>query len=97
MRALPLAACINEGGHYFRYIFGPSGVRALPLAAGLNEGGHYFRYFGPSGVRALPLAAGINEGGHYFRYIFLCFLLVTTAIQNHRRGCRRVSNFCMGS
>ena len=51
MRALPLAAGINEGGHNFRY-FGPSGVRALPLAAGINEGGHYFRYFGPSGVRA---------------------------------------------
>ena len=42
VRALPLAAEINEGGHYFRY-FGPSGVRALPLAAGINEGGHYFR------------------------------------------------------
>ena len=41
---LPLAAGINEGGHYFRY-FGPSGVRVLPLAAGINEGGHYFRYF----------------------------------------------------
>ena len=38
---LPLAAGINEGGHYFRY-FGPSGVRALPLAAGIKEGGHYF-------------------------------------------------------
>ena len=44
MRALPLAAGRNEGGHYFRYIFGLSGVRALPLAAGRNEGGHYFRY-----------------------------------------------------
>ena len=80
---------------------GPSGVRALPLAAGINEGGHYFRYFGPDGVRALPLAAGINEGGHYFRYFFLflvvVFVVLTTAIQNHRRGCRRVSNFCMGS
>ena len=41
MRALPLAAGTNEGGHYF----GPSGVRVLPLAAGTNEGGHYFRYF----------------------------------------------------
>ena len=41
MCALPLAAGIKEGGHYF----GPSGVRALPLAAGINEGGHYFRYF----------------------------------------------------
>ena len=42
VRALPLAAAINEGGHYFRY-FGPSGVRALPLADCTNEGGHYFR------------------------------------------------------
>ena len=55
-------------------------------------------FFGPSGVRALPLAAGTNKGGHYFRYIFplLLVVLVTTVIQNHRRGCRRVSNFCMG-
>ena len=44
MRALPLAAGINKRGHYFRYIFGPSGVCALPLAAGRNECGHYFRY-----------------------------------------------------
>ena len=43
VRALPLAAGIHKGGHYFRY-FGPSGVRALPLAAGINVGGHYFRY-----------------------------------------------------
>jgi hypothetical protein len=41
VRALPLAAGINEGGQYFRY-FGPSEVRALPLAAGINVGGHYF-------------------------------------------------------
>ena len=74
-------------------------MRALPLAAGTNEGGHYF---GPSRVRALPLAAGTNEGGHYFRYIFpllvllVLLLVVTTVIQNHRRGCRIVSNFCMG-
>ena len=53
MRALPLAAGINESGHYFRY-FGPSGVRALPLAAGINESGHYVRYFGPSGVVRCP-------------------------------------------
>jgi hypothetical protein len=45
---MPLAAGINEGGHYFRY-FGPSGVRALPLATGINVGSHYF---GPSVVRA---------------------------------------------
>ena len=53
-------------------------------------------------MRALPLAAGINEGGHYFRYfsflgVVVVVVVVTTAIQNHRRGCRRVSNFCMGS
>ena len=41
VRALPLAAGINEGGHYFAYL-GPSGVRVLPLAAGINVGGHYF-------------------------------------------------------
>ena len=46
VRALPLIAGINVGGHYFRY-FGPSGVRALPLAAGINEGGHYLRYIIP--------------------------------------------------
>ena len=44
VRALPLAAGINEGGHYFRY-FGSSGVRALPLAAVRNEGGHCFFSF----------------------------------------------------
>jgi hypothetical protein len=43
VRALPMAAGINEGGHYIRY-FGPSRVHALPFAAGINEGGHYFRY-----------------------------------------------------
>ena len=50
-------------------------------------------------MHALPLAAGINKGGHYFRYIIplvVCFVVVTTAIQNHRRGCHRVSNFCLG-
>ena len=41
VRALPLAAGINVGGHYF----GPSGVRALPLAAGINVGGHYKWHF----------------------------------------------------
>ena len=60
----------------------------------------YNKHFGPSGVRALPLAAGINEGGNYFRYkyysSFLVGFVLTTTIQNHRRGCRRVSNFCMG-
>ena len=44
VRALPLAAGINVGGHY-NWRFGPSGVRALPLAAGLNVGGHYKCHF----------------------------------------------------
>jgi hypothetical protein len=38
---LPLAAGINEGGHYV----GPSGVRALPLAAGINVGDFNFFFF----------------------------------------------------
>ena len=42
VRALPLAAGRNIGGHY-TWNFGPSGVRVLPLASGRNEGGHYFR------------------------------------------------------
>jgi hypothetical protein len=41
VRALPLAAGRNEGGHYLRSMIGPSGVRALPLAAGINKVGHY--------------------------------------------------------
>ena len=53
---------------------------------------------GSSGVRALPLAAGRNEGGHYFRYFSSSSSSVGgTVIQNPRRGCRRVSNLCMGS
>ena len=39
--------------------------------------------FGPSGARALPLAAGRNKG-----IIPLVVGVVTTTIQNHRRGCR---------
>ena len=80
--ALPLAAGINEGGHYFRYIFGPSVLRApaeQTKVATVGPSGvralplaagtnEGGHYFGPSGVRALPLAAGTNEGGHYFRY-----------------------------
>ena len=33
----------------------------------------------------------------YYSSSCSCLVLLTTAIQNHRRGCRRVSNFCMGS
>ena len=65
--------------------------------------GATFQAIGPSGVRALPLAAGISKIGHYFRYfssfylvIVLLSYLVTTAIQNHIRGCCRVPKFCMG-
>ena len=40
-----------------------------------------------------PIGASGN-----FAYINLLTLVVvvTAVIQNHRRGCRRVSNFCMG-
>jgi hypothetical protein len=52
--------------------------------------------FGLSGVHALPLAAGINVGGHYKWHFFLLSLSFFRLIANyHRRGCRRVSNFCM--
>ena len=53
-----------------------------------------FMNFGPSGVRALPLAAGINEVA---TILGIFPFLLTTTIQNHRRGYRGVSNFCMGS
>ena len=69
--------------------FGPSGVRAPAVSTQVAT-------IGPSGVCALPLAAGTNEGGHYFRYFSTFLVGVTTVIQNHRRGCRIVSNFCMG-
>ena len=42
-----------------------------------------------------PIGASGN-----FRFFFLLFFfsfLLTTAIQNHRRGYRGVSNFCMGT
>jgi hypothetical protein len=39
VRALPLAAGINVGGHYKGH-FGPSEVRA---SSGQHLGGHYFR------------------------------------------------------
>jgi hypothetical protein len=53
---------------------------------------------GLSGVRALPLAAGINVGGQYKWHFFLLSLSSSGLIANsHRRGCRRVLQFCMGS
>ena len=42
VRALPLAAVTNEGGHYFRYWSERSAC-----ASGQHSGGHYF---GPSGA-----------------------------------------------
>jgi hypothetical protein len=71
---------------------GPSVVRALPLAAGINEGGHYFAYIL---VRAKCVRQRSALRCHYFAY-FNPLLVLTAVIQNHRRGCRRVSNFCMG-
>ena len=62
MRALPLAAGINVGGHY-KWHFGPSGVRALPLAAGINVVGHYKWHFGPSGVRACLMVGSTRRRG----------------------------------
>ena len=62
VRALPLAAGINEGGHYF----GPSGVRALPLAAGINVGDFNLFWSERSAC-----ASGQHLGGHYFAYINL--------------------------
>jgi hypothetical protein len=51
----------------------------------------------------LSACAALGSGGHYFAYIIPLFSFLfsflfslTTAIQNHRRGCHRVSNFCMG-
>ena len=45
-----------------------------------------------------PWAAGINVGGHYKCHFFLLFLSLFLLIANSpRRGCSRVSNFCMGS
>ena len=58
VRALPLAACINEGGHYF----GPSGVRALPLAAGINIGSHYFWNYSTLLVVVVTAVVKIPEG-----------------------------------
>ena len=54
---------------------------------------------GPSGLRALPLAAGINVGGHYkwLFFLFLSLLSLQLIANSPRRGCRRNSNFCMGS
>ena len=49
---------------------------------------------GPSGLRALPLAAGINEGATILGNQSISW---GTVVQNPRRGCRRVSNFRMGS
>ena len=52
---------------------------------------------GPSGVRALPFAAGRNVGGHYKWHFFSPLSLFRLIANSHRRGCRRVPKFCMGS
>jgi hypothetical protein len=70
VRALPFAAGMKEGGHYFRYFF--SFLFLPPLfktTEGVDVGFHIFAW------APKPLAAGINEGGHYFRYFsFFLFL-----------------------
>ena len=40
VRALPVAAGTNEGGHYFRYWSG-----RVACASGATKVGHYFAYF----------------------------------------------------
>jgi hypothetical protein len=90
-----------EGGLLLHRLVWPFFVIRFYIWTGLDNTylgftGHVI--VGPSGVRALPLAAGRNEGSHFFKYIFPLFFsfLGTTVIQNHRRGCLIVSNFCMG-
>jgi hypothetical protein len=56
-----------------------------------------WKEIGPSGVRALPLAAGINVGGHYKWHFLLSLSSLLLIANSLRRGCRRNSNFCMGS
>ena len=50
---------------------------------------------GPSGVSCMRRPGSEDPHRRERKFSFL-LVLVTTAIQNHRRGCRRVSNFCMG-
>ena len=64
-------------------------MRALALAAGINVSGHYF---GPSVLRAPAEQTKVATILGIFP-----LLVLTAVIQNHRRGCRIVSNFCMGS
>ena len=90
VRALPLAAGINEAGHYFRYI-GPSALRApaeqLRWPLFWSE-----RVACASGATKVATILGI------FPFLLLTLTLTLhTPIQNPRRGCRIVSNFCMWS
>ena len=66
VRALPLAAGMNEGGHYW-----PEQSACAALGCRQKRRWPLFT-IGPSGVRALPLAAGMNEGGHYWSEHVAC-------------------------
>ena len=85
--------CGNEIRDYiFSFKYEPIKVRRMP--------GLCSQRFGLSGARALPLAAGINVGGHYkwhFFSFFLSLFFFRLIANSPRRGCRRNSNFCMGS
>ena len=56
VRALPLAAGINEGGHYFLGIFGPSVLRAPAEQLTVD---HYFAYFSFSSFLLLLLGTAV--------------------------------------
>ena len=54
--------------------------------------GPYVINFGPSGVRASAVQTKVATILGIFLFSFL-----SDAIQNHRRDCPRILNFCMGS
>ena len=66
-----------------------------PWAAGINVVATLNGVIGPSVLRAPAEQTKVATVlGTFFHFSFL--VVVTTVIQNHRRGCRIVSNFCMG-
>ena len=98
VRALPLAAGINEGGHYFRD-FGPSGVRALLLTAGINVGGHYFLGIFPLLLLLLVRAACVRCHATkcpLLTAFFSLSLFFRGCYFSPRRSYRRVPKFSMG-
>ena len=79
------------------------------VCAGTNVGGHStLHYFWSERSACAALGCWHKRRWPLFLVIIPCDIscagkrtyparFLTTAIQNHRRGCRRVSNFCMGS